>query len=269
MSSARFAFVAAVVICLGGGRADAGGDQDLARQRYLTGTMLFQRGRYADALVELERGKQADPRPEFDYNIGLCLEKLGRAVEAADAFDRFLVARPHDSEAEVLRADVARLRQLAASTIAGNAPSVPPPSLPAPAPAEVAVPQPYGAPTSLAQAFAPTPQRPFVRTTRGMATMALAAVGGALLVSSAITGGVALSDRDRYRAGCAAGRCDDAGYDGGRRLAVATDVLLGLGAAAAVTAVIVAVTRSHPRRTFAAAPSVTAHTGGFALAGAF
>ena len=261
-----------MVLCVGGGRAEAG-DRELARQRYLTGTMLFQRSRYADALVELERGNQADPRPEFDYNIGLCLEKLGRAAEAADAFERFLAARPHDSEAEALRADIVRLRQSAAPPIAATAPSPPSPSPPSPSPpsphADTGATQPYGAPTSLAQAFAPIPQRPFVRTTRGKATIALAVAGGALLVTSAITGGVALADRGAYRAGCAAGQCDDASYDGGRRVAVATDVLLGIGAAAAVTAVIVGVARSHSRRSFAVAPSVTTHAGGLALAGAF
>lgn len=247
MRAARFAFVAAIVICVGDGRA-AAGDQELARQRYLTGTVLFQRGRYADALVELERGKQSDPRPEFDYNIGLCLEKLGRAVEAADAFDRFLAARPLDPEAEVLRADVARLRQLAAPPVAVTPPS-PPRDV---ATAVAAGPQPYGAPTSVAQAFAPILQQPFARTARGKTTIALAVVGGALLVTGAVTGGVALGDRATYRAGCAVGRCDDAGYDGGRRMAVATDVLIGIGAAAAVTAVIVGVVRPRSRRTFAA-----------------
>jgi len=270
MSAARCAFVAAIVLCVGGGRADAG-DRELARQRYLTGTMLFQRGRYADALVELERGNQADPRPEFDYNIGLCLEKLGRAAEAADAFERFLAARPRDSEAEALRADIARLRQSAAPPIAATAPAPPSPSPPPPPSlhADAGVAQPYGAPASLAQAFAPIPQLPFARTTRGKATIALAVAGGALLVTSAVTGAVALGDRAAYRAGCAAGRCDDASYDGGRRVAVATDVLLGFGAAAAVTAVIVGVVRSHSPRSFAVAPSVTTHAGGFALAGAF
>jgi tetratricopeptide (TPR) repeat protein len=272
MSSARIAIAAATLICVGGGRADAG-DRELARQRYLTGTMLFQRGRYADALVELERGNQADPRPEFDYNIGLCLEKLGRALEAADAFDRFLAARPHDSEAQVLRADIARLRQSAAPvvTVTPPPPPLPPSPPPSPSPPSTATvgPQPYGAPTSLAQAFAPTPQQSFIHTTRGKATTALAVVGGALLVTSAVTGGIALGDRSAYRAGCAAGQCDDAGYDGGRRIAIATDVLLGIGAAAAVSAVIAGVARSHPRRTFAVAPSLAAHAGGVALAGSF
>src|SRR3569833_1193616 len=160
MRAVRCAFVAAMVLCVGGGRAEAG-DRELARQRYLTGTMLFQRGRYADALVELERGNQADPRPVFYYNIGWGLEMLGRAAEAADACERFLAARPHDSEAEALRADIARLRQSAAPPIAATAPSPPSPPSPSPSPAppsphaDAGATQPYGAPTSLAQAFAP------------------------------------------------------------------------------------------------------------------
>jgi hypothetical protein len=294
----RRAFVLGIIgLAAMGGRAEAG-DRELARQRYQTGTMLFQRGRYADALVELERGKQADPKPEFDYNIGLCLEKLGRAAEAADAYQRFLAARPQDREAQAVRAEVARLRQLEVqSSPSLPAPTPPPPApssaapssaapsplpsppAPSPAPSAAIVPpptgslslpsQPYGAPTSAEPAFdaAPRPAS-FIRSSRGKATLAIAAIGAAALVTSAITGGLALGDRDRYRAGCAAGRCDDPGYDGGRRLAIATDVVLGLGVAAAVTATALGLSGLR-RRTFALAPSAGAHAAGVAVAGAF
>ena len=289
MSARRLAAVLAIVITVGG--ADAyGGDRELARQRYLTGTVLYQRGRYADALVELERGKQADPKPEFDYNIGLCLQKLGRASEAADAYERFLAVRPQDREAEMLRAEIARLRASAAvvsvpsavaapTPPAGGAPAAPnvvapPPATSlAPPPATWTAPsaavQPYGAPTSGVDAFASAARPPsFVRSTRGQAALAVAAVGGAALLTAAITGGVALSDRDSYRAGCAAGRCDDTRYDDGRRLAIGTDVLLGIGAAAAVTATIVAVTWRTEHRTVVA-PSASANGAGITLAGGF
>ena len=96
----------------------------------------------------------------------------------------------------------------------------------------------------------------------------MAAIGGAALITAAITGGAALTDRDDYRAGCAAGRCDDASYDGGRRLAVATDVLLAIGVGAAVTATLVGVSRRRERK-LAIAPSASAHAAGLAVAGSF
>ncbi|HXU74734.1 MAG TPA: tetratricopeptide repeat protein [Polyangia bacterium] len=282
MGALRFAIVTALVLTVGGGGAEAG-DRELARQRYQTGTMLYQRGRYADALVELQRGNQAEPKPEFDYNIGLCLEKLGRTAEAADAYERFLAARPHDREAAVLRADIERLRRsvaaapaAAASAVAAPVPSaLPAPSVVAPPPSvippsEPAAPrQPYGAPSSVADAFAHDVRPPsFAHTTRGQATIALATIGGAALLTAAITGGVALSERDSYRAACAAGRCDDASYDGGRRVAVTTDVLLAVGAAAAVTATLAGVI-GRRERALVFAPSAGTHAVGLAVAGGF
>lgn len=274
------AFVVGIIVLTGmGGRAEAR-DRELARQRYVTGTILYQRGHYADALIELERGKQADPKPEFDYNIGLCLERLGRAAEAADAYERFLEARPQDREAQALRASVAQLRQL----VAGSSPSPPalvarplapspapplPPGSDVPPPASLSPSHPYGEPTSAKPVLdAAPPPVSFIRSSRGKATLTIATVGAAALVTSAITGAVALDDRDRYRAGCSAGRCDDAGYDDGRRIAIATDVLLGVGVAAAVTATALGLSRRR-LRTFALAPSGGTHAVGVAVAGTF
>jgi len=274
MGARRLEIAIAILIGLAGGRAHAG-DRELARQRYLTGTMLYERGRYSDALVELERGNQADPRPEFDYNIGLCLEKLGRAAEAASAYERFLAARPHDRDADVLRANVERLRRSAAapSIVAAPSPMKAAPSTSAVEPSPTAVAaaekQPFGAPGSIADAFAADVRPPsFVRSTRGRATIAIAAIGGAAFLTAAITGGVALSDRDRYRTDCAAGGCDDATYDAGRRLAVATDVLLAVGVGAAVTATLVGVSWRRERR-LAIAPSASAHAASLTVTGAF
>ena len=273
MTAVRLAFVIVVVfanVLVVGERHAYAGDRELAKQSYRTGTMLYQRGSYADALVELERGNKADPRPELDYNIGLCLEKLGRAAEAVDAYERFLAARPQDAEAAVLRADITRLRQSLAPATAAPAPST---AVAAPSPASVDRPapsqsQPYGAPSAAVDFTADAPQPSFVRSTRGRVTIALAAFAGVTLLTSAITGGVALSDRDNYRAHCAAGSCDDASYDDGRRVAVATDVLLGIGLVAAVTATIVGVTRPREHR-FAIAPSAGTQGGGIAVAGGF
>src|SRR5262245_61847982 len=91
-------------------RADEG-DKEIARKRYEMGMLLFQRGKYTDALRELQAAKAAFDRPEFDYNIGLCLAKLDRPGDAADALERFVSARPNDAEAPAIRARIAELRQ--------------------------------------------------------------------------------------------------------------------------------------------------------------
>jgi len=66
-------------------------------------------------------------------------------------------------------------------------------------------------------------------------------IGGALLVSGAVTGGMALSLNRDLEQGCPGGACSEEHWDDNDRmgrLAVATNVLLGAGAAAAAAGVV-------------------------------
>jgi len=77
--------------------------------------------------------------------------------------------------------------------------------------------------------------------------IALIAVSAVSLIGAAASGGVAVSRRNGYDESCNLGVCNDGLYSQGRASAIATDVLIGLGAASAVAAVIVAVTRPKAR----------------------
>src|SRR5258706_2386304 len=121
-----------MLVCLAQGLAWADeGDAELARQRYRTGQALFQRGRVEDALHEFEQGKASFALPEFDYNIGLCLAKLGRPADAADALARYIEARPNDPDAAGIWRMIAELRAEAVK-----------PKLAEPSPAPVSSPAP-------------------------------------------------------------------------------------------------------------------------------
>src|SRR5438128_12647190 len=80
--------------------------QELSRRRYATAQLLYAQGRWAEAMAEFEAAKAAFDRPEFDYNIATCLQKLGRPAAAAEAFMRFLQARPADAEADRIRENI-------------------------------------------------------------------------------------------------------------------------------------------------------------------
>jgi tetratricopeptide (TPR) repeat protein len=199
-------------------RADEA-DRELARQRYATGKLLFDRGRYADALVEFEAAKDALHKPEFDYNIGICLSHLDLPGKAAEALERFITALPNDPEAPKIRRMIAELRVKAAQKPAAPEPAPEPPTPPPPA---------------------PPPAGPSGRT---VAAIALGAAGVVAIIAGSITGAMALSIRDQYHAGCLSGPCDQALYDRGFPLAVTTDVLIGVGAVAVVAAAVVFLTR--------------------------
>ncbi len=85
-------------------------DRDLAKSRFATGTMLFRRGEYREALVEFEEAKKILPNPAFDYNIGLCLEKLNQPAAAADALERYMNTKPDEPDAANIWKKIAALR---------------------------------------------------------------------------------------------------------------------------------------------------------------
>jgi hypothetical protein len=277
--------VVCLLLLVGTAWGDAG-DLELARKRFEMGRLLHERGRYQEALVELEAARALVPRPEFDYNIALCLQRLDRPGEAADAFERFLDERAGDPEAPALRQRIASLRAQAQARVQPQ----PETKTETPQPkTKTETPQPKTTPETPETKTIPpatatepkpttppittetkpiTPARPrFLSTPRGRATVALAAAGGALLLTAAVTGAVALDGRSSYDAGCDAGACDRAAFDRMHAFAIATDVLIGVGAAAGVTAIVLAATRPRARA-FAVVP-LAGGAPGLAVAGVF
>jgi tetratricopeptide (TPR) repeat protein len=236
-------------------------DREIARKRYEMGVLLYQRGSYSESLKELQAAKAALDRPEFDYNIGLCLAKLDRPQEAAEALERFVNARPNDPEAPAIRRRIAELRtELPPPPAPQEAPPPPPPE-----PKEALPPPPREAgqePVSPGEAAAkaadewearhprppqpPSPFMQFAQTPHGTATLAVGGATVALLLTSAITGGLALSNNSTYRDGCAVA-CDHGTYETAHNLAVATDVMISIGVAAGVTTLVLVLTRPRER----------------------
>jgi len=84
-------------------------DVTLARQRFAEGLSLYQQGDYTGAREKLEGAYAASAAPPVLYNIGACLEQLGRLDEAVDAFEAYLADAP--SPRDDVRARIASLRE--------------------------------------------------------------------------------------------------------------------------------------------------------------
>jgi tetratricopeptide (TPR) repeat protein len=249
--------LAIVALALPAAAAPASPEVEIARKRFETGTVLYRLGRYQEALVEMQAAQKLVSRPELDFNIGHCLAKLGRAAEAADALERFVTARPDDPEAPALWREIAALRGQSLHRA------------PVAEPAVALLPPPTAAPLPPPRPLESQGDRPsWTRTARGRASLALAGVGAALLVGAAVTGGLAVADRSIYDSGCDRGSCDPDRFATAHTLALTTDVLIGAGAASALTAVIVGVTGARARR-LALAPSLEPGAVGLAATGAF
>ncbi len=77
-----------------------------ARVHFTRGLELFDEGRLVEALSEFEEAYRISPAPALLYNLAQIHAELGHAVEAADAYQRFLSDSPSiDPE---LRADAER-----------------------------------------------------------------------------------------------------------------------------------------------------------------
>jgi tetratricopeptide (TPR) repeat protein len=164
--------------------ADAA-ELELARRRFATGQLLYEQGRYDEALAEMKAARAALDKPQFDYNIGLCLEKLGHASEAADAFERFVRALPNDPEAPRIWQRIAELR------VSTGAPKNLRSEEPVPTPMPIATPAAAATDGPSRSARTPLVKRWWLWT---------AVAGAAVLAGAAIGLGIGLSDPSRYPA---------------------------------------------------------------------
>ncbi len=65
---------------------------DPYQQHYQQAEQAYQAGRYEDALRELQAAYAVRPWPQLLFNMGKACQKLGRAQQALDYFDRYLRA---------------------------------------------------------------------------------------------------------------------------------------------------------------------------------
>jgi len=192
---------------------------------------------YATAISEFKQAYALTREPALLFNLAQACRLQKDYQQALYFYETYLQLMPHASN-RADAADQALKMKKEIEAAKARAAETPPPVVPAPAP--VVAPPPSPAPP-------PQPAVRFVQTTRGRVTIALAAVGGAALIAAAGTGGEALAIRSRYDAGCTSGPCDGGLYSRGHGYAIATDVLLSVGVAAAVVATVVALARRHER----------------------
>lgn len=95
-----------------------------AGRAFRAGEAAFARGDYTEALRQFERANALAPRPATRFNIAVCLERLGRRVEAHRVLDTLARERDIDAVArERARSERERLgRQLARLEVRPSSP---------------------------------------------------------------------------------------------------------------------------------------------------
>jgi len=227
--------------------ADANADKAMAEAKALYEKAIahYDLAEYDVAIAEFKQAYELAHEPGLLFNIAQAYRLKNDYSQALHFYQTYLNRQPKASNRADAEAQIAKM-QKALKAEPTPAPVAAPPvaAPPAAAPPAAAPPAPVAA--------APPPPPPsrgtrFTHSRRGRAAIALAAVGAAALVSSAGTGGEALSIRSRYDSGCATGPCDGHLYSTGRAYAIATDVLISVGVAAAVVATVVGLVRPRER----------------------
>ena len=199
-----------VVVALVNSDAWAG---DKVSNRFELGQKLYAVGRYSEALATFEAARKLAPRPEFDLSIARCYERLSDWPNAIAAYTRYIETTPTPLDADMVLVHIGELRDKLAT---------------APPPAVVTEP-------------APIQRQPDSPRGRGMfvAGAVLAGVGLA-----ALGAGIGMGVAGDQAADAATAR-DRAGsrYDPAQDQQITTDriaqgVLLGVGAVAVVTGVV-------------------------------
>jgi hypothetical protein len=222
---------------------ESGEAQGDAVQYYQSGRDHFLAGRYREAIVDLERALALDPdSPTLSYNLARVYELLGeidRAIEYYHAYASSLGASDREERARVEET----IRRLEGARTQVRPATVTPPAVP---PDDFEL------------------NRPVIVEERGVADAAFwitVGIGGALLAAGAVTGIYALSENaalDDYVLGmpntCVTVEICDDSWDARanrvRTFALASDLLLGAGVAAGVTALLLYVLRTREVTTY-------------------
>lgn len=93
------------------GETDSDPQLDQAMRAYQRGTENYDRAQYESALADFKEAASLYASADFQYNIGLCYEKLDKYDEAIRAFRTYLRAKPEASDRPNVEARIADLEQ--------------------------------------------------------------------------------------------------------------------------------------------------------------
>jgi tetratricopeptide (TPR) repeat protein len=242
---------------------------EAAREHYKQGILHYDLGEIDQAVADFKQAYELSAAPGLLFNIAQAYRYKKDYEQALHFYRTYLRLQPKAGNRQEVEERVAELEKLieesqkaqsgrphgvippgenaAGQEQPGNAATSQPPQQPQ-ATGQEAKPAPTPEPAPATVTLTPAPVtdrsvRAFVKTPAGQAAIAVGVIGAAALITAAALGGTVLSARDEYARGCDAGHCDNALYDSAHDRALATDVLIGIGAAAVVTSAILLAVR--------------------------
>ena len=247
--------VIAVLLCAAVATARATSEDDeRAKAHFLAGQSYYEQASYTDALREFNEAYRISKRPALLYNIARCHEALEQYADAVKMLEAYLDQDPQTSDRAAVETRIGNLKEREAAQQKAQK-----------AAAEPATPPPATATAPPAAPPAPAPRK-------RVATWIVGGIGLGALAAALGTGVASQVAYNDLSSKCTGDRCDPSlqgKINSGRRLAVATDVLWPIGAAAVATAVVlffVEGRHGHKERASVVVPLVGPSLGGLAVA---
>jgi tetratricopeptide (TPR) repeat protein len=224
-------------------------DVEAAKAHFAAGSAYYDQANYGDAVREFNEAYRLSHRSDLLYNISLCYERLSQYDNAIKALNQYLGERPDAPDKVKIQSRIENLNKLRDQQAQPKPTET---TAPPPRPAETA-PPPVPAPTAAAAPSVERPRRWWVPGT------AVAIVGAAVLGASLGTGLAANAKYNDLVNQCGTTKVCNPSLqnerDVGQALAISSDVLLGVGAAAVVTGAILLIVQSRKPHAHAWAPT--------------
>jgi tetratricopeptide (TPR) repeat protein len=242
-------------------------EEERAKAHFLAGQSYYDQASYTDALREFKEAYRLSNKPALLYNVARCYEGLEQFGDAVAMLERYLKEEPETPDREAVETRIAHLKEReAAATRVQRKPSEPTePSRPPPVPPSATTSTPTAATVTTG-----TPPR------KRKWTWIVGGVGVGLLAAALGTGVASQLTYNDLNNKCSGGHCDptvvaDAQHriDRGKQLALATDVLWPIGAAAVATSIVLFIVegrRPVAEKQARLVPLVSPSLGGLAVA---
>ena len=242
-------------------------DDERAKAHFLAGESYYDQASYTDALREFNEAYRISKRPALLYNIARCFEALEQYDDAVHMLERYLQEDPQTTDRESVETRIKNLKQREAAQKKATPPPAPAPAAPV-KPATTATTATTAAATRTSAA-APAPHR------KRLYTWIVGGVGVAALAAALGTGVASQLSYNDLSSKCSGNVCNPATVpnaqskiDSGKKLALATDILVPVGAAAVATGVVLFFVEGRHKREHASlvVPLVGPSLGGVAFA---
>jgi tetratricopeptide (TPR) repeat protein len=212
------AFVVFVSLVLLASPREARADDDEARPHFEKGVELYGQAHFEQALAAFAEAYRLSSRPKLLFNMASCEERLGHFDRAAQLLRRYLSEEPSGEERAELESRIQSLEEREKNLL-----------------------------VALRKQSTPEPPPRLGVGQRYRGTFIALSVAGALGLSSIGLGGGTVGRNDALASDCGqtAMGCTPDQVDEVRRLAVTTDVFIGLTGAAAIATITLAIVESR------------------------